>query len=204
MVRVIGVVQSKGGAGKTTTAMSLLGGLQELGKSAALFDVDSDEPDSHTWSQNGEYFDSVFKVDHKDLKQEVEAKKESNQFEYIILDTPGDLKSATMKALSLSKLCIIPLQPSGMDLAGAIEVEDLCQTLNIDYRFILVCSSNTINTRDVMRILDERPSIKTDIPRSVHFVNAFNEGSYIGDVAKNTKSHIAIKKVVKELIEITK
>ena len=165
-----------------------------------LFDVDSEEPDSHTWSMNGDNYKNVFKTDHKDLKSEVSAIKLSKEYEYIILDTPGDLKSATMKALSLSDICIIPLQPSGMDLAGGIEVEELCQTLKIDYKFLLVCSSNTINTRDVMRILNERPSFKSDIPRSVHFVNSFNDGTYIGHIAKNSKAHISIKKTVKELL----
>jgi chromosome partitioning protein len=200
--KVIGFIQSKGGSGKTTSSMSTLGGLMEIGKSVCLFDVDADEPDSHTWANNGKYFNNVHKINHKGLRQRIEDEKESNSYDIILLDTPGDLKSATMLALSNCDLCLIPLQPSGMDVAGGLEVEDLCNSLGIPYRFILVCSANTINTRDVANILRDRPSLSTDIPRSVYFVNAFNDGEYIGNIAKNSKPHIAVKKICKEIIEV--
>ena len=70
--KIIGFIQSKGGSGKTTSSMSTLGGLMEAGKSVCLFDIDADEPDSHTWSRNGEYFTNVYKVNHKDLRQKIE------------------------------------------------------------------------------------------------------------------------------------
>ncbi len=131
MARIIGIIQVKGGAGRSTIATNLAGMLAAEGRKVALVDCDMPQGTSASWAAIRRGDDLVGDMtiataeNHVELVERVQALDEAH--DYIVLDAPPRIAEMTRAALILSRLCLIPLGASAAELWAT---GDLLTTIN--------------------------------------------------------------------------
>lgn len=115
MTKIIGLVQVKGGAGRSTVATNLAGELARVGKTV-LIDADMPQGTSASWAalrmqakpEGRLLADTV--PGHRELVAKVDALR--GQVDYIVLDGPPRIAEMTRAILALSDLALIPIGAS--------------------------------------------------------------------------------------------
>jgi len=129
MAQIVGLIQVKGGAGRSTVATNLAG-MMSAHKSVALIDCDLPQATSASWYAIRKAAGRQGKLNiatarsHQELVEKV--KLLSAQHDYIVIDAPPRIAEITRAALILSDLCIIPL---GASMADIWAVSDLLDTI---------------------------------------------------------------------------
>lgn len=124
MAKVIGVIQVKGGAGRSTVSTNLAGELAKLGKTV-LVDCDMPQGTSASWfavrRQKGKEGALVCEtaVDHLELVAALEAHQDA---EFIVLDGPPRIAELTRAALILADLCLIPVAASAAEIWATTDI----------------------------------------------------------------------------------
>ncbi|MEM9213575.1 MAG: ParA family protein [Cyanobacteria bacterium P01_F01_bin.150] len=135
-MKILGILNGKGGVGKTTTAVNLAAVLSET---CPVLLVDADPQGSATWwagrNEAGMGFDLSQETNPRKLKQ----LKKNGKYGVIVIDTPPHLDSKTLKDLvPLSDYLILPTPPAPMDLAALIEtVKKTVKPTKVSYRVLL-------------------------------------------------------------------
>jgi chromosome partitioning protein len=119
MSKVIGIIQVKGGAGRSTIATNLAGILAAEGKRVALVDCDMPQGTSASWAaiRLADKPDSLTVAtasSHQELVAVV--KRLDAEHDYLVLDGPPRIAEMTRAALILSHLCLIPLSASAAEI----------------------------------------------------------------------------------------
>ncbi|KFJ64413.1 cobQ/CobB/MinD/ParA nucleotide binding domain protein [Francisella tularensis] len=200
--KVVSLLQQKGGSGKTTTAINIACGLKELGYRVAIIDMDKDKPDAYMWmTKNNQESNFVYILDEKNVREKVIELKQG--LDFIVIDTPPNFQTAALKSALLSDLVVIPCSPSGMDLSGLIETKDLALTAEKPYKFFanrVQMQSNM--AKSLLEFFEEDGNFfEAYVSQSVKFIEAEAEGVYVGDYAKQSKVHIQVKKLAREIVE---
>jgi len=127
---IIAVASTKGGVGKTTTAVHLAAYLQTLAPTLLL---DGDDTRNATaWSHRGRGF--PLKV-----ADEVQAARLARDFTHTVIDTGQRPKQADLKALSEGcDLLVIPAAPASLDTDGLVLILQALQAIGTtNYRVLL-------------------------------------------------------------------
>jgi len=117
---IVGSLNQKGGAGKSTTAVHLAHWFSKQGKSVHLVDLDP-QGTSSFWLQA-----SDLAIPHTFLAADSDVVLEqlpviANAHDIVVVDGPAGLSDATRTVLLLADLAIIPVQPSGADVRSAVD-----------------------------------------------------------------------------------
>ncbi len=118
MSKVIGIIQVKGGAGRSTIATNLAGMLADSSR-VALVDCDMPQGTSASWAaiRLADKPNSLTVATASSHVELVEAVKRLDaEHDYIILDGPPRIAEMTRAALILSNLCLIPMGASAAEL----------------------------------------------------------------------------------------
>lgn len=124
MARVIGMVQSKGGTSKTSTALNLAAELTKRGRSVVVLDAD---PAAHAVavSQDGRLPFTVIAhliEEVTDATVSAWAKLVRDQTaDFIVIDAPGALGGAFGATIAVSDLVLVPSGSTTLDIRGAAE-----------------------------------------------------------------------------------
>jgi chromosome partitioning protein len=116
MSYIVGVVQRKGGAGKTTLAVNLGGEFARRGASVALIDADP-QGSASDWAAIGRLGYPVYRLPivADDLRSWGEAVTAIGS-DLLIIDTPAFLNAGVYCAVVIADTLLIPCSPSGLDL----------------------------------------------------------------------------------------
>jgi chromosome partitioning protein len=130
MSKIIGIIQVKGGAGRSTIATNLAGILSAEGKRVALIDCDMPQGTSASWAaiRLADKPDSLTVAtasSHQELVAVV--KRLDAEHDYLVLDGPPRIAEMTRAALILSHLCLIPLSASAAEIWAT---SDLLSTIH--------------------------------------------------------------------------
>ncbi len=119
MSEIIGVVQGKGGTGRSTISTNLAGALSTL-HPTALIDCDMPQGTSASWAALRHAEKRMGKLTiataltHKSLVEQ--AKRLGQTHRFIVIDAPPRVAEITRAILILSSLVVIPLGPSAAEV----------------------------------------------------------------------------------------
>lgn len=124
MVRIIGLAQSKGGVGKTTTALNLAAELHRRGHTVTVLDAD---PAAHAASiaEDGQL---PYKVKAHLLEEAGDAAVSAwvrtvrtQGTDFVLIDAPGSMGAAFGATIAVSDLVLVPSGSTVLDVRGAAE-----------------------------------------------------------------------------------
>lgn len=122
--KTIGIIQVKGGAGRSTVSTNLAGELSKQGKTV-LIDCDMPQGTSASWfavrkqteTKQSQLFSENLVADTATNHRELVAKVEQYQdADYIVLDGPPRIAELTRAILVLADLCLVPVGASAAEI----------------------------------------------------------------------------------------
>lgn len=125
-MRIISVLNQKGGVGKTTLAIHIASGLHRLGLRTLL--VDSDQQGTASdWAaaakRSGMDAPATLRVSGPRFVDEMKQQQVDNKYDFVVVDTGGDLKAEAQRSaadlITNSALVVVPLMASLFDAWGA-------------------------------------------------------------------------------------
>ncbi len=118
MTKTIGVIQVKGGAGRSTVSTNLAGELSKHGKTV-LIDCDMPQGTSASWfavrDQAGKAGNLIADTatNHRELVDKVEHHQGAD---FIVIDGPPRIAELTRAILVLADLCLVPVGASAAEI----------------------------------------------------------------------------------------
>ena len=142
MAKTIGVIQVKGGAGRSTLATNLAGELSKQGRTV-LIDGDMPQGTSASWyairRQAGRAGNLIADTarDHRELIEKVDKHKSAD---FIVLDGPPRIAEMTRAILLLADKCLLPVGASVAEIWATGDVlaiiEEARRVRKIDARIV--------------------------------------------------------------------
>ena len=154
---VISIINPKGGAGKSTTALILGTTLAAQGAKACILDADPNRPikDWHGHSK------STLAVSLSQAASEIinEIDELADKYNFVIIDLEGTASTTVTNALGMSDFAIIPMQESSLNLRQAARAIALVRDAirisrrDIPARVVLTRVSAAVQSRDLRAVL---------------------------------------------------
>ncbi|MDQ6954073.1 MAG: ParA family protein [Mariprofundaceae bacterium] len=118
-MKIITVMNQKGGVGKTTLALSLAARWHLAGHSVSIVDADPQQA-SVFWKRQQAEDSALAGIDVYSVRLPAEIRGSKNlNSDYVIVDTPGTDKMIVRSAVNVSDALLIPVQPSSLDVQAS-------------------------------------------------------------------------------------
>ncbi len=119
---VIGILNSKGGCGKTTLCANLARAFQQDGYNTLIVDTDQQGSirDWHGLHGDDISFPPVVAMDRPTIRQDLP--RVGKGADLVVIDGAAKSRDVMLSAMLASDLVVIPVQPSGLDIWGAHEI----------------------------------------------------------------------------------
>ncbi len=197
MAKIIGVIQVKGGAGRSTLATNLAGELAKAGPTV-LIDGDMPQGTSASWYairvQQGKAGGTDSNLladtatDHRELIAKVEKHKKNADF--IVLDGPPRIAEMTRAIMVMADLCLVPVGASVAEIWATADVlaiiEQVKKVRPIDARMIWTRHRSFTN---LAKELTEQatnelglPILKTSLGLRVAYPEALGAGLTVAEL----------------------
>lgn len=145
-MKIISLMNEKGGTGKTTLATNLATALHREGKKVILVDADP-QGSARDWreaSPPGVDLPPVIALDRASMLDSIK----SMAADYIVIDTPAKAESMAAGVVRISNVVLLVIQPSGPDVwASAATVKLVRQKIDVggavDAAFLVNRASGT-------------------------------------------------------------
>ncbi len=193
-MKIIAVVNLKGGVGKTTTSILIATQLAALGHTVTVLDMDI-QGSATDWAR-------IADEDATPLPFEVRPGNHASlrsfkpTADFTIIDTPPADPTVVDAAVKASDLVIVPTSPGFMDTDRAWSTVEVAATKVPTYVLLSRFDGRTNDAADFAAALDERgvARFETIIPASVHI------GRLRGSVAQPSK--FGFDNLTTELLEV--
>ena len=197
MAKIIGVIQVKGGAGRSTLATNLAGELAKIGQ-AVLIDGDMPQGTSASWYAIREQIGKAGGLDtnlqadtatnHRELIAKVE--KHAKIADYIVLDGPPRIAEMTRAIVMLADLCLVPVGASVAEIWATADVltiiEQAKKVREIDARMIWTRHRSFTNLAKELTAQATAelglPIIKTPLALRVAYPEALGAGLTVAEL----------------------
>lgn len=161
---VIVMASSKGGAGKSTTALVLAQALETLGATVTIIDADPNRPQVKWRSgKSASTVEVVGEITESNIIQVIREYTKRRQF--VIVDLEGTANRLVSRAITQANLVLIPLQASALDSNEASkavslirEEEEMVDGRTIPFRVIMTRTNPLITSKiekEIYRTLDD-------------------------------------------------
>jgi len=125
-MKIVSILNQKGGSGKTTLSTNLAHGLQLKGNKVLLVDGDP-QGSARDWNAcNDGQLLPVVGLDRATLDKDINAIK--NGYDFIIIDGAPQIAKLAASAIKASDIVLIPVQPSPYDIWATSDLVDLIKT----------------------------------------------------------------------------
>ena len=165
--------------------------------------MDKEKPDATLWADNGGEFSSIIHLITEDNPiEKLNSLKMDNDF--LILDTPPNSGTASLKAVMLSDIAIIPCAQSSLDKNALTQSITAAQIANKPY--YMFASNVKKNTKLFQRLQKEiretQKDLKTYISHSVVAMECQESGQWVGSYRPNCTLHLQFKHLSSEIISL--
>ena len=208
---IVGVLNQKGGVGKTTLSVNIAAALTRSGARVLLIDADP-QGSALDWSaaREGDPLFSVVGLPRASVHKEIG--EIGKGYDHIIIDGPPRVTDLARSAIMASDLVLIPVQPSPYDIWAADEVVKLIQEAMIyknGLKSVFVVNRKIANTaigRDVGDALAAYlvPVLTATVTQRVIYAEAAAQGKAVFEIDAEGPATAEIDALVAELMEYAK
>lgn len=210
MAKVISVLNSKGGCGKSTISTNLARSLQLKGYQTLLVDSDP-QGTARDWREMQPDRDilPVVGIDkYKSFKRNLRQVSES--FDVVIIDGAARLHKIVASAVKASDLVLIPVQPSAADLWPITELEELVVERQIltdgSPNAAFVISRQIVGTNlasEIGEVLSDSdlPTLEGRTSQRVAYTKALNAGLSVLDLDASSKAAKEVQTITDEVVQ---
>jgi chromosome partitioning protein len=205
---IIGILNQKGGVGKTTLAVNLAAALQRQGGRVLLIDADP-QGSALDWAAAREDppLFAVVGLPRATVHKEIAVIGEG--YDHIVIDGPPRVTDLARSAIMASDLVLIPVQPSPYDIWAADEVVKLIAEARVykeTIKSVFVVNRKIANTaigRDVGEALAAYPVpvLKAFVTQRVVFAEAVAQGKSIFEIDQEGLAAKEVQAVLDELMK---
>jgi chromosome partitioning protein len=192
--KIIGVIQVKGGAGRSTVSTNLAGELSKQGKTV-LIDCDLPQGTSASWfavrEQSGKAGNLLADTatNHRDLVSKVEKYQDAD---YIVLDGPPRIAELTRATLVLADLCLVPVGASKAEIWATSDlltlIEEAKKIKKITAR--MVWTRHRLHTKLAQELAElatnelSLTALATTLGLRVSYMQALGEGLTVAELVE--------------------
>lgn len=208
---IFGILNQKGGVGKTTLSVNLAACLARTGARVLLIDADP-QGSALDWAaaRQGEPLFSVVGFPRPTIHKEMS--QIGHGYDHIIIDGPPRVTDLARSAIMASDIVVIPVQPSPYDIWAAEEVVKLIEEARVykeNIKSVFVVNRKITNTaigRDVRDALAAYPVhvLQASLAQRVVFAEAAAKGQAIFEVDATGPAVAEMEAVAAELMEYVK
>jgi chromosome partitioning protein len=205
---IIGMLNQKGGVGKTTLAVHVADALARRGKRVLLVDADP-QGSALDWAaaRKGKPLFPVAGLPRSSIHNELPGLAKG--YEFVLIDGPPRVYDVAKSAVMASDLVLIPVQPSPYDVWAAKEIVDMLREATIykpDLKSAFVINRKIVNTalgRDVVEALGEYPTpvLKTAICQRVALAESAAQGQTVFETAPDNPAGRELEELVNDILE---
>ena len=208
---IIGLLNQKGGVGKTTLSVNLAASLTRTGARLLLIDADP-QGSALDWAaaREGESLFSVIGFPRATIHKEIG--KIGQGYDHVIIDGPPRVTDLARSAIMASDVVLIPVQPSPYDIWSVDEIVKLTEEArvyrnNLKVTFVINRKiANTIIGRDVREALATYtvPTLAAAVTQRVIFAEAVAQGRAVYELDPDGPASAEIEAVITELLEVSR
>lgn len=205
---ILGILNQKGGVGKTTLSINLAATLASQGARVLLIDADP-QGSSLDWAaaRNAASLFSLVGLPRATIHKEMAAI--ATGYDHVVIDGPPRVTDLVRSAIMASDIVAIPIQPSPYDVWAAEEVVTLLKEAQVYKENLKSCFvinrkiAKTAIGRDVREALTNYsiPVLNASITQRVIFAEAAAQGKAIYEVESNGLACNEVSMVLEELME---
>lgn len=209
-MRVIAVLNQKGGAGKTTIATHLARALQLAGHKVLLIDSDP-QGSARDWAAVDDAQPvPVVGIDRPTIERDL---KSIAPHDYVVIDGAPQAADLAISAIKASDLVLIPVQPSPYDIWAASDLVDLVkQRIEVTdgrLKAAFVVSRHIAGTKlggEITEALEGYglPVLATKIGQRVAFPGSASKGTTVMDQDPASDASAEIRALANEVIHLLK
>lgn len=207
-MKVIAVLNQKGGSGKTTISTNLARSLQLAGHDVILIDSDPQGSATRWWQLKDDHPLKVFPISKPVLEKSI---KDIRKVDYIVIDGAPNANEMTTSALLAADFVLIPVTPSVYDIMASDiivdKVKDRMALTEGKLKSAFVISRAIKNTKlekDAAQKLSEYelPILETHTYQRVIYPTSADSGGSVFDENPDCEAAREIKQIMNEVITL--
>jgi chromosome partitioning protein len=183
-VLVIGVVQSKGGVGKSTLCCNLAVAARATYSRVAILDTDPQHTTAIWWKLRGEPDDITVFADAASPREGVDALR-NDGWDVVIIDTPGQFLSLLRDAAQASDFVIMPMRPGLFDVSASRDGITICEQTKVPYAVVfngIVKGEKFAVEIRAHLISEDVPVLDTEVSYRPSYISSVQSGRAAGEM----------------------